>query len=41
MCSSDLIDVVKRIESIGTANGSDGPPKQPVVIKKVTIGAKG
>ena len=31
-------DVVERIAGIGTATGSDGPPKAPVVINKITIG---
>jgi peptidyl-prolyl cis-trans isomerase B (cyclophilin B) len=31
------MDTVDRIASIGTASGSDGPPKSPVVIKSVTI----
>ena len=30
-------DVVERIASIGTATGTTGPPKPPVVIKKITI----
>lgn len=34
---SSGMDVVDRIASIGTASGSDGPPKSPVVIKSVTI----
>lgn len=31
------MDVVDRIASIGTASGTDGPPKSPVVIRSVTI----
>lgn len=31
------MDVVDRIASVGTASGTDGPPKSPVVIKSVTI----
>ena len=33
-------DVVKRIESVGTASGGDGPPKSPVAIHKITIGSQ-
>jgi len=31
------MDVVQRIAAIGTDTGSDGPPKSPVVIKKITV----
>lgn len=31
------MDTVDRIASVGTASGTDGPPKSPVVIKSVTI----
>jgi peptidyl-prolyl cis-trans isomerase B (cyclophilin B) len=30
-------DVVEQIAGIGTATGSDGPPKEPVEIKKITV----
>jgi peptidyl-prolyl cis-trans isomerase B (cyclophilin B) len=32
------MDVVQRIASIGTGTGTDGPPKSPVVINKITVG---
>jgi peptidyl-prolyl cis-trans isomerase B (cyclophilin B) len=32
------MDVVQRIASIGTSTGTDGPPKSPVVIHKITVG---
>lgn len=33
---SDGQDTIKRIEDVGTSNGSDGPPAQPIVINSAT-----